>query len=352
MFNMYPRMQDGDVFTPRSEGTDSSANAAVADAGGITDEERAMADSLGYDPDDMSAPELEYVRTLIREAAEAQTKDQSQPLPLNPTATGENPGAFAPPVYGPGVEPDSEPYIGVWGDPRGGDVHMQRYSQDSAQHILNGMTTAELDALEREFYRAGYWDEDQKGTFGGRASMIGTFSQIIVAADANRVSWEKQMEGDANAFAIWQEANPDEAVVEKSWKQRNPFVAPDFLKPDYATLAQRTKLEIRNGLGRDPTSSEMTLLTQYLASAKKDEWQANTYDPSLANWEKRARAHETETSQMGSSTLQAVDADARFNEMFDDRYEDELDHRERVAASGRKTRNLFGSIDTISRMTS
>jgi len=223
---------------------------------------------------------------------------------------------------------------------------MQRYKPTSARHILNGMTSAEIAALEREFIRAGYWEEDTRVT-GTRASMIGTFEKIIIAADNNRVSWEMQIEGDTNSFEAWKEENPEPG------KAPYPsFAAPTFLKPDYATLAQRTKLQLRNNLGRDPTSSEMTLLTQYLGTAKKDEWQANTYDTAYADWQTRARAYETETNQMSAPTVQGVDAEARFSEMFESRYENELDHRERVDRSQRKSANLFNSIDTISRMTS
>lgn len=255
--------------------------------------------------------------------------------------TGESPAAAGTPIYGPGVEPDPVP-PGYWGGYR----PPPQYVTDDPVRILNGMSTAEIDALERELERANYLDPDRFTPGTGRSAIIPAFTQVIYNADTNRVSWEKQLEGDVNRYQQWLEDNPEEGPAPYP-----PFVAPAFLKPDYATLAQKTKAQLRSELRRDPTSGEMKLLTGFLDEGYHRQWKANEYDVAYANWEANKRAYETGENQ-SAGTVQGVDAQAEFNEYFDERFADELTHRERVAESTENTPNLFGSIDTISRMTS
>jgi len=257
-------------------------------------------------------------------------------------STGENPWAAAEPVYGPGVTPGTPqaPVGGNW-DPEGQYGSITRYSTDSARLILNGMTSAELEALQRQFVLAGYVDEE--ATYAGRATLLPTFTALVQTADYNRVTWQNQIEGDTNVKAIWDKEHPDEGGP-----KYGPFIAPHYLKPDYATLAQRAKQTTEYHLGRKPTSSEMGILTGFMGDADRKEWQQNVYAPALGNWEKGARAFETEEDQ-GSETYQGYDAEARFAEYFDDRYENELDHRDRVDQVAQNSPGLFASIDKISR---
>ena len=223
-----------------------------------------------------------------------------------------------------------------------------QYTINDPLRILNSMSSAELVALQQEFVNAGYIDDETTLT-GDRSFMIPTFTQLVTSADFNRVDWEYQLDRDKETYAQWLEDNPEEP--ELSWRQANPFVAPVYLAPDYATLAKAAEETVRGELGREVTGAEMKLLTGFLGNASKEQWQANEYNTQLANWEATARAQETHTDQ-AAGTVQGYDAAARFEDMFDDRFEGELEHRERVDTVNRKEGNLFGSIDTISRMTS
>ena len=240
----------------------------------------------------------------------------------------------------------------MYGAQLGGEAERLRgrpqYTTDDPLLILNGMSSAELAALELQFVQAGYVDP-KKLSGGSRGAMIQNFSSLVQEADFNRIDWMTQLKGDINDYTQWQKDNPEEK--EKSWRELHPFIAPAYKAPDYATLAQSAKAQLRNELGRDVTSGEMKLLTGFMGDASRDQWQANEVSTQRAEWEALARGAETGEAQ-SSGTVQQVDAAARFQEMFDQRYEGELDHRQRVDASERKTGNLFGSIDTISRMTS
>ncbi|MEN8233784.1 MAG: hypothetical protein ABFR89_02535 [Actinomycetota bacterium] len=223
-----------------------------------------------------------------------------------------------------------------------------QYSTESARFILNGMSAGELEGLEREFVRAGYqgFSEDDIVS-ADRSSLASAFSALVVSADMNRISWEDQLGRDVDTYQTWLSENPDEG--EKSWRELNPFVAPSYLKPDYATLSQSAKYAVRAGLGRTPTSSEMKILTDFMGDVHHDEWRSNEYDLARSNWERTARAYETGEEQ-GPDTIQAVDSDARFAQFFEDRFDNELAHRQRVQQVSENEGNLFGSLNTISRM--
>jgi len=285
-------------------------------------------------------------------------KPKEQEYARPPTSTGEPWGAAAwgidqEPWSINGSDPFSEAYgyvdqpgvanaPGIYGYPEG--PRQPQYSANSAANILRGMSSAELEALERQFYRAGYMDEDTRYTTTGRALLIGTFTNVIHQADTNRVSWEQQIQYDITAYEAWKEEHPEEE------EKYHPFEAPDYLKPDYATLSQAAKATTAERLGRKPTSSEMKILTGFMNDADRQQWEQNVYAPELGAYNKGARAFETGEDQ-GSETYQGYDAAARFGEYFDERYENELQHRENVEKVKTKSDGLFASIDKISRMT-
>jgi len=223
-----------------------------------------------------------------------------------------------------------------------------QYSTRSPLDVLNGMSSAELAGLEMQMIEANYFDEDTKVT-GQRAPLISQFSSLLQQADSNRIDWQDQLDNNIEEYQAWRDDNPEEVPL--TWAQRNPFIAPVEIKPDYATLAQGSKRTMRQMLGRTPTSSEMKLLTAQLGADYHDEWQTEVYDTQKMSWEAASRAHESDATSGATGSVQGIDPEARFAERFEDRYENELEHRERVDTSERKSANLFGSIDTISRMT-
>lgn len=216
-----------------------------------------------------------------------------------------------------------------------------RYTQEFPMQFLNGMSTWELAALEVKMQQAGYYDDDDKSIGLGKRStgLIRHFTALVNEADQNRVKWDQQLNENIRRHAEGLDEEDD---------GYGPFIAPVYLKPDYDTLAQRAKGSIRTGLGRDPTSGEMELLTQFLGTAHKDQWKAREYNTALADHNQRSRAHETGEDQ-GSPTVQDSDMIASYDEMFESRYENELEHRERVDQTRTQSASLFGSLDMMSR---
>ena len=262
--------------------------------------------------------------------------------------TGEGKFDYGRPVYGPNVKPPAREWS-VHGD----NLVAPQYTAVDPRRILNDMSAPELEALEREMVRGSYLDEDDMVQGASRSDIIGAFTSLVTRADVNRVSWQQQLEGDVNAYQQWLKENPEEEETPKTWRELNPFVAPVFVKPDYASLAQGVKETVRTGLQRDPTSNEMRLLSSFMNDAVYDQWKSNEYDVALANWENQARAHEDPDNYvpvMDGGTVQGVDAAARFAERYEEKFAGELEHRERNAFAQENAPALFGSIDTISRM--
>lgn len=264
------------------------------------------------------------------------------------TSTGENWSDGAYPTITEYPRGDANKFFPVGEAPEGPLRRGPQYSNIDYQLILNGMTTSELASLEVLFVEAGMIDPEVMYTSGGlsRGSLLGLFQNLIVEADSNRNSWEDQLNQNIDLYQDWLKENPEEEP--KTWAQLNPFVAPAEMKPDYATMAQNVKDNVRGQLGREVTSGEMELLTGELSGSFHDAWKQNQYDPALATWEANSRAHETETAQ-SAGTFQAVDPQARFEETFDERYEGELGHRRRVDKGKEKSNSLFGSFDMLAR---
>jgi len=260
----------------------------------------------------------------------------------------QEPGDYT--LYPSAAEEEASRTMYESGRPRGAPTSRNpKYSTQDPLNVLNAMSTAELAALELQFIEAGFIDEDDY-LGGQRGPLIADFGSLMVQADHNRIGWEDQLDKNIIDYQEWKKDNPEKVPL--TWAQANPFIAPVEVKPDYATLAQGSKATMRQMLGRTPTSSEMKLLTAQLGSDYHAEWQTEVYDKSKMSWEAASRAHEAEATSGATGSVQGIDPEARFAERFEDRYENELEHRERVDTSERKSANLFGSIDTISRMTS
>ncbi len=223
-----------------------------------------------------------------------------------------------------------------------------RYSVDYAQYTLNLMSSQELADLEDQLYAAGFISDEPLDSPAARSvGLLTGFGRLILESDMSRNKWEDHLE-----WSIEQEASrkeKDASSRRKSWVEANPFIAPGQDLPDYATLSQNVKASVRQALGRDATSSEMKMLTQFMSTENKNAWEANELAPARKSWEARARAAETQQPQTVGTT-QSVDPNARFAEYFQDRFKGELDFRKTGEQTREQQGSLFGSLDTMSRM--
>lgn len=131
------------------------------------------------------------------------------------------------------------------------------------------------------------------------------------------------------------------------WKPEGPDSALDsrpYLKPDYATMAQKVKQTFRETLGRDPDLYEMQQLAGELTGFFEMEHEAATEFEQLQH-----EAAVTPGSQPGG-TVQTVDPMSRFAELFESKYKHEIDFVEDKEQAQVSRQVVQAGTDTLSQM--
>jgi hypothetical protein len=128
-----------------------------------------------------------------------------------------------------------------------------------------------------------------------------------------------------------------------------PYVEEAYLAPDYATLAQAVKGQLRETLGRDPDESEMALLTAELSGWDREAFSAEQA-AARAEYDAKVQAQQQGTEGLSGGVAQSVDPMARFKESFEQKFKGELrglERNEEVAESQEITQ---GAVSTLSQM--
>jgi hypothetical protein len=214
-----------------------------------------------------------------------------------------------------------------------------QYFDEDFSDILSTWSTPDIEDYQAKAILAGMIDPEDAQYHPGQRDKItrDSFYWLLFDANANGNFWDDQLEGNIASHQEWLVDNPEKD--ENPWRN---FVTPTYLAPDYATLAQTVKSTMSQRLGRDASSAEMSFLTDYLGTADRQQWDAQVQGDRQTQ---AARAREWDTGDpQGGGTVQGVDALARFDEQFDDRFEGELDHRERVANVAGKRGLLIDSL--------
>jgi len=222
------------------------------------------------------------------------------------------------------------------------DTYEPRYYQRDYDELLAGWGVDKISWFQEQAALAGLLDLTEQGFHPGQRDgfTMTAMTQIMALANANGNTWEDQLQEEIRVYQAWLEDNPEDDA--------NPyanFVTPAYLAPDYATLAQTTKQTFEARLGRRASSAELQMYVDHLAALDKDQWEAQTQ---AARQENAARAREWETGEdQSAGTVQGVDAMARFDELFEDQFAGEIQHRERANLSQRKSSGLFTSLNKI-----
>lgn len=205
-----------------------------------------------------------------------------------------------------------------------------------AESILRGMDPGLVARLQDRLIGAGFMSG---GAFGVGSPVdektVDAFKGLLGYANSQGSSWEAAL---ANA-----EQMAEELGLDGNGDDRAPFVAPTYVAPDYATLAQRTKSMLREELGRDPDESELALFT-----AEMSGWDREAFDVEAAA--ARAEWEAAEDGRDASPTAQAVDPVARFKESFEKRFAGELRGIQRTAEATETNETVRGAVSTLSQM--
>jgi len=120
-----------------------------------------------------------------------------------------------------------------------------------------------------------------------------------------------------------------------------------YFAPDYTEISERVKAQFAQKLGRTPNGWEMDLLADEFKSDHRAAYNADIAGEK-AVFDAKGRAAETgETSAPG--TFSDINPATRMSDTFDEQFGDEIDAKTRWSDVQSKSRNLFGSFDTLSK---
>jgi len=221
----------------------------------------------------------------------------------------------------------------------GPGLNQYGYKAGEEFSILDGMSTEVLARVQDRMAALGMVE----GYLPGRKDKAtrDAFAELLWMANGEGKSWMQTL------YSL--ERQKEEMGDDWAWGDdsgsggRGKYVAPTYLAPDYATLAQRVKEQIRSDLGRDPDESELALLTAELSG-----WDREAFDVEAA-----AARDEWEAAEDGrdaSPTVQAVDPVARFKESFESKFRAELRGIQRTEEATETSENVRGAVGLLSQM--
>jgi hypothetical protein len=204
--------------------------------------------------------------------------------------------------------------------------------QGDAEQILRSMDPGMVARLQDRLVSAGF--------MSGGAFAVGS------PVDDKTVEAFRGLLGYANSQGtVWQAALGVEetGVGEDGGGGRAPFVAPTYVAPDYATLAQSVKDHFRKTLGREADESELAIFTAELSG-----WDREAFEAEAAAM--RSEYEAAEQGRDAPAVQQAVDPLARFKESFEKRFEGALRGQRRMEEAAQASESVRAATSLLSRM--
>lgn len=205
--------------------------------------------------------------------------------------------------------------------------------------LLDGMSTEVLARVQDRMAALGMVE----GYLPGRKDKAtrDAFAELLWMANGEGKSWMQTL------YSL--ERQKEEMGDDWAWGDdsgsggRGKYVAPTYLAPDYATLAQRVKTELRDQLGRDPDESELALLTAELSG-----WDREAFDAEVEA--AKAEYDAAEDGRSESPTVQTIDPLARFKESFEQKYAAERRGLERNEETEQTQEIVQAGVSRLSQM--
>ena len=213
---------------------------------------------------------------------------------------------------------------------------------------LDGLSTENLARVQARMVGLGLLENYVPGKRDGDTQKA--FGYLLQMANSSGQDWAREM----SSLEQIQAEDPE------GWAERMgmgggeddgpaPFVAPEYTAPDYATLAQTVKDQMRDALGRDPDEDEMALLTAELSGWDRADYEADVAGQ-RAQYEAQVAAGEDGTAGLGGGTVQSIDPVARFRESFESKFAGELRGIERTEEAAETGEMVRGATSTLSQM--
>lgn len=241
------------------------------------------------------------------------------------------------------VYKETHPYIGDYKGPdaiQPGNMHALNpftgYRANDQYNILRKMSTETLVRLQDRLTRLGLADGMVPGQLDDET--VAAFENVLAVANREGKAWDLVLFDIERAV----EAGTYDPKANGRGSSRAPFTAPAYLAPDYATLAQGVKDQMRQALGRDPDDDEIAQLT-----AELDGWYRQSYDEEVeAARREYEMAEEGGTPEAGRS----VDPASRFKESFESKFAGEIAFREQKDEVEGQQELVQGAVSAVSQM--
>jgi len=224
---------------------------------------------------------------------------------------------------------------GIWqeGDPLRPPNSMEilePYFEGDDFSVLSSMNTEQLARFQDVAVSMGLVREVIPGRMDDNT--LKAMGSLMALGNRQRVPWQNVLDG------IMKSGGLDGSGGAES------FDAPTYMAPDYATLAQEVKATFRKRLGRDPDESEMANLVGELQG-----WDRASYEAQVEGAEANFGAQQQAGSQ-GGGTVRQVDPLARFQEVFESKYANELDFVEDKQTAQESRAAVQSATQTLSQM--
>lgn len=222
-------------------------------------------------------------------------------------------------------------------DPMTGEA---RFYPGDAGPILRGMAPEAVVRLQERLHKLGFLaGEYTQGVV--REETKTAFADLLAESNRRGTRWNDTLDGLEQMY--------EELGIEFDEEgDRAPFIAPAYVAPDYATLAQTVKDQMRQTLGRDPDESEISQLT-----AELDGWYKGEYDVEAAALRSEYDAGASDEAlgmHREAGTFRGVDPVARFKQAFEAKFADEIDFIEDRDETQRQGKVIQSGISTLSQM--
>lgn len=196
-------------------------------------------------------------------------------------------------------------------------------------------------ALQEEMVAAGLMDPDD--------FYVGMWDTNSISAYKTILGYSNLWGTDPEETLSRLQASLPEALRDgRTSSAAQQRVARVYVKPDYATIAQEVKQTFEQRLGRRPRDQELNELASALSGFYRAQLDAQVAADEAAD---AADERAAETGEApGNVTQQGVDPIARFQQLFDQRYQPEEDRLEGIGDTRQNMTNVFASLRTMGNM--
>lgn len=228
---------------------------------------------------------------------------------------------------------------------RPGDLErFVRYHVSDYEEQIENMTPGQLVSFQQMAEQALLINTGG-GEYGARA-MPGQFDDatkqalmtVMAQANTEGVTWRDALESMVVSGQQWLR-NKEASEVAPA----RTYTKPAYLAPDWSRLAVDARSYLEQRLGRKANDWEINLLGEEMKVLHRQQWDAEER-AARATWDAEGRAMDTE-EDTAAGTVQHVDAAARFEEFFTDKFANEIDRVDRVTQVNEATGRLMSGFD-------